>query len=207
MTMEEIPSEFLVKQENIVIHVLSNEEFLLKKIYNKIKTVKIQPVIFRSVTNDNLEITNKLVSTFIKSASLANLEECLGRRFILHGTVSSGQQIGRSIGYPTINVKFDLSVKYRPPLGVYAVTLHHEGFISAGVANYGIRPTVQHNDVPLLEVNLFNFAPVDVDSTVSVRFHHFIRSEQKFSNLEKLKKQICEDKKIAKNVFLKNVFL
>jgi len=116
----------------------------------------------------------------------------LGRPWTIRGTVVHGDQRGRTIGFPTANIR--LGKHLEPARGVYAVTLTLPGGeLGHGVANIGRRPTVDERTESLLEVNVFDYAGDLYDAELSVALHAFLRPEQKFSGIEALRTQIAED--------------
>ncbi|MCI5048175.1 MAG: bifunctional riboflavin kinase/FAD synthetase [Aquisalinus sp.] len=114
----------------------------------------------------------------------------MGRPFTVEGLVQKGQQLGRTLNFPTANISMENYL--HPAKGVYAVTVQLGEKFAKGVANFGNRPTVDGTGV-LLEVFLFDFAQDIYGETIAVAFHHFIRPEQKFDGLDALKEQIAAD--------------
>jgi riboflavin kinase/FMN adenylyltransferase len=120
--------------------------------------------------------------------------ELLGRWWSIEGPVQSGDQRGRTIGFPTANVRLGDCIE--PKLGVYAVRAEvlegADAGVYNGVANLGLRPTFDKQDV-MLEVNLFGFSGDLYGRRLRVSFVEFIRAERKFDGIESLKKQINAD--------------
>lgn len=126
-------------------------------------------------------------------------EELLGHPYTIMGKVVYGRQLGRQLDAPTANIQLH---RYRAPLdGVYAVEMSGLEKIFQGVANVGVRPTVDSNAVPILEVHLFDFDADIYGSNVKVIFRHKIRDEIKFDNLEQLKQAIHSDFAESRNYF------
>lgn len=120
----------------------------------------------------------------------------LGHWWMIEGHVIKGDQRGRTIGFPTLNLPMGDYVQ--PKLGVYAVRVKLEdGRIVEGVANIGRRPTFDKTDV-LLEAHLFDFNEDLYGKLISVALVAFIRGEQKFSGLDELKAQIAKDEATAR---------
>jgi riboflavin kinase/FMN adenylyltransferase len=120
----------------------------------------------------------------------------LGRPFAIEGVVTTGDQRGRLLGFPTLNV--ELGDYVRPTFGVYAtITRLPDGRQVKGVANLGRRPTVG-GTVERLEVHLFDFAEDLYGKTVETALIGFIRPERKFDSLDALKAQIAEDSQAAR---------
>lgn len=141
-------------------------------------------------------------STRIREALLHNdiptANHCLGYDYFFEGLVTEGNKLGRTIGYPTANLRIDNEQKLVPGNGVYAVTalLAGQPAVLYGMMNIGVRPTV--NGVNrTIEVNLFDFAADIYGQTLKVTVHHYLRGEQKFNGLDALKAQLAQDKENA----------
>ncbi len=119
------------------------------------------------------------------------------RPYEAEGTIIGGRRLGRTIGFPTVNIAWEPELK--PAYGVYAVEVIFNGEAMPAVANYGQRPTVESGPVaPLLEAHvLCGTAPTTGDS-VRVRWVRRLRSEQKFADLAALQAQIAKDSTAAK---------
>jgi len=137
-------------------------------------------------------ISSTRIRTAITSGDLAQAAACLGRPFLLSGTVISGVGLGATIGFPTANL--DMEGMQLPPDGVYAVRVTTEGLQLSGVCNIGMRPTVDMDSTKrTIEVHLFDVIQDFVGKELSMEFVKFLRSERKFNGLEELKEQIARD--------------
>jgi len=114
----------------------------------------------------------------------------LGHPWTVEGRVESGDQRGRTIGFPTANVSLEGYLE--PALGVYAVRVELAGKHYGGVANFGRRPTFDKKDV-LLEVHIFDYHGDAYGQPIVVSFISFLRPEMKFAGLDALKAQIAKD--------------
>lgn len=123
----------------------------------------------------------------------------LGRDYRLSGTVIHGDQRGKSIGFPTANLKPDDDRKLVPKDGVYAVRTRYNGEFWSGMMNIGTRPTFSGKE-RTLEVHLFDFDNDIYGQDLQVRFVKRIRDEQNFNSVDELIEQLKEDKKIAQKV-------
>ncbi|MGD1920749.1 MAG: riboflavin kinase, partial [Pleurocapsa sp.] len=115
----------------------------------------------------------------------------LGRPYSLIGTVVTGQQLGRTIGFPTANLELPAE-KFLPRYGVYSVDVFVNKNIVKGVMNIGCRPTVA-GDFPTIEVHLLNWSGDLYGQSLKVNLIEFLRPEQKFDSVEALKQQITKD--------------
>ena len=117
------------------------------------------------------------------------------------GRVVYGRQLGRQLGVPTANIRLQ---RYKAALeGVYAVRVHGLDREYTGIANIGIRPTVEGKE-PLLEVHIFDFSGDVYGKLLTVTFSHKLRDEQKFDGLDALKAQIHADMVLARQWFEDN---
>jgi riboflavin kinase/FMN adenylyltransferase len=124
-------------------------------------------------------------------------EKLLGHAYFIMGRVVYGRQLGSQLGVPTANIRLQ---RYRAALeGVYAVQVEGLDRVYDGVANIGVRPTVDGKE-PLLEVHLFDFTGDLYGKLLSVRFVAKIRNEQKFDGLDALKAQISQDMVDARRI-------
>lgn len=139
----------------------------------------------------------RISSTRIRAAILdGHLElasRLLGRPYTVLGTVISGRQLGRELGFPTANLR--VHSEQLPPSGVYVARVElPDGQRLGGVANLGLRPTVEGGETQRrLEVHLFDFAGDLYGQDLEVEFVGWLRGERKFGNLEELTSQIQLD--------------
>ena len=153
----------------------------------KFEVIQIDPVLAA-----DSPISSTRIREAIASGDFAESSACLGRPFLLTGKVVSGAGLGATIGFPTANL--DLDGMQLPPNGVYAVRVHREGRVYPGVANIGVRPTVDPTcSKRTVEVHLFDLSEDLVGKELSLEFVKFLRREQKFSGLDALKGQITKD--------------
>lgn len=151
------------------------------------------------VAADGERISSTRIRTLVAEGGVERAAALLGYEYFGGGPVVAGRRLGRTIGFPTLNVFWNPEL--RPAYGVYAVHLRGpDGVWREGVANYGVRPTVESGPVsPQLEVHLFASAAevagagLDTGATVRVSLRRFIRPEMKFASLEALKAQITAD--------------
>lgn len=143
-------------------------------------------------------------STAIRSAlENGNVEKAgamLGRSYAMHGRVIHGERRGRTIGFPTANIR--PSPLFMPRFGVYAVRMHlpFSGERFEGVANLGVRPTVGGSQC-LLETHAFGLNHEIYGAEAQVEFCHFLRGEEKFGSFDALKTQIAADAEQAQQYF------
>ena len=145
-----------------------------------------------SVVVDGETVSSTLIRQAIEAGDLAKAARLLGREFTILGTVVPGQQLARTLGFPTANLA--AHNEQFPPNGVYAVVARWQGAAYPGVVNLGFRPTVtQPGGERLLELHLFNFDQQIYGDEVEVEFRAFLRPEKKFAGLDELRAQIARD--------------
>lgn len=132
--------------------------------------------------------------TLAEEGNVKKASEYLNRNYLLNGIVMHGDERGRTIGYPTANLKPEHENKVIPKNGVYAVKVRVQGEWYGGMMNIGVRPTFD-DPIRTVEVNIFDFDCEIYGDTIQVRFIDQIRDEQKFNGIEELKAQLDADKK------------
>ena len=148
---------------------------------------------------EGLRVSSTAIRQALASGDLAKVEQLLGRPYSICGRVIKGEQLGRTLGYPTANIQ--LSRKNSPLSGVFAVLMTGlNGRQIRGVANVGTRPTVTGEKNVILETHLFDFDDNCYGQAVEVHFMKKLRDEQHFASLNDLKAQIAKDA-IAANAF------
>lgn len=169
---------------------------LLKElgVAHNFSVIQIDPVMA-----EDSPISSTRIRTAVVSGNLNEAATCLGRPFLLSGTVVSGAGLGSKIGFPTANL--EIEGMQLPPNGVYAVRVTTEGLQLSGVCNIGVRPTVDTDSTKrTLEVHLFDVSRDFVGKEFSVEFVKFLRAEHKFSGVEELKGQIVKDCESARAI-------
>lgn len=153
------------------------------------------------IMHEGDRISSTRIRQAIRDGNLGAAEQMLGRPYTVGGIVIEGKKLGRTIGFPTANLA--TGEAQLPPDGVWAVrSTLRDGRCLSGVANLGVRPTV--NGVSrALEVHLFDFSGDLYGSELEIRFVEFLRTEAKFPSIDGLKAQIQQDAARAKTI-LKN---
>jgi riboflavin kinase / FMN adenylyltransferase len=138
-------------------------------------------------------ISSSAVREALEAGDVVRAKQLLGRAYSLNATVIQGQQLGRTLGFPTANLEVSAE-KFIPLRGVYQVQVDSPVFTQPqlGVMNIGIRPTVA-GTLQTIEVHLLDWSGDLYGHTVTVHLEQFLRPEQKFESLESLKAQIQLD--------------
>lgn len=147
------------------------------------------------------------VRQLLGAGDFAGAAALLGRPFVIEGRVEYGNQLGRTLGFPTANVH--LRERVSPVQGIFAVRVGlGEGECSwPGVASLGVRPTVNQVSQPLLETHLFDFDGDLYGRRMAVEFVAKLRDEQKFDGLDALKAQMDHDARSAREILGMNPVL
>ncbi|MDO9163207.1 MAG: bifunctional riboflavin kinase/FAD synthetase [Methylococcaceae bacterium] len=148
----------------------------------------------------DLRISSTLIRDALCSGDLLNAERLLGQCYSVCGRVVHGDKLGRTIGFPTANIR--MFRKNAPVDGVFAVTMtgiDNKEF--KGIANVGTRPTVNGSSKVILETHLFDFDKDIYGRYVQVHFKQKIRDEMRFPSLDQLKAQIVKDVVETKKIF------
>lgn len=153
------------------------------------------------VTRDGEAISSTRIRALLAAGEVEAANSLLGYTYFAEGVVTPGKRLGRTIGFPTLNVPW--SPQVRPKLGVYAVRVRSakvpDGL--SAVANYGVRPTVEQTTEPRLEVHVLGECAVGEGDAVRVEWLRFLRPEMTFGSLEELRAQISRDCAAAADFF------
>ena len=156
------------------------------------------------LNHNGAPISSSRIRELLTAGEVAEANALLGYSYFAEGVVEKGRQLGRTIGFPTLNLAWRPELK--PRFGVYAVeVLDAAGELIKGVANYGLRPTVDDAGKPLLEVHLLADSSLTYGDKLTVNWLHFLRPESKFGGVEELRVQIARDGENARKFFLKKV--
>jgi len=153
------------------------------------------------VTVNGELVSSTTIRKAVETGDLAKAAQMLGREYTVLGTVVSGDNRGKKIGFPTANLS--AHNEQFPPNGVYFAEAKLEGVIYPGVVNLGYRPTVDtRKSERILEIHLFDFDHDIYGKDLEVRFIRYLRPETKFESVEALVRQIGLDVKQARKLSL-----
>jgi len=150
---------------------------------------------------DNKAVSSTKIRNALTAGSINIANDYLSRPFSIHGKVIEGDQIGRTINFPTANIEVLFKHKLIPTEGIYAVKVLIRGDWYKGMLNIGYRPTFGGTQ-KRVEVNIFDFDEDIYDIEIVVEFYQKIRSEIKFQNVGALQSQLLNDKKEAEKILL-----
>ncbi|MBM7572069.1 bifunctional riboflavin kinase/FAD synthetase [Aquibacillus albus] len=161
---------------------------------------------FNHTTVNKLEENDQKISSTLIREKLVDGEvevanHLLGRPHTIRGIVIEGDKRGRTIGFPTANIKLSDDF-FLPRTGVYAVTIKHNRQLFKGMANVGYKPTFESkSDRPSIEVNIFDYNQDIYGEELVIEWRSYIREEKKFNGIEQLVAQIKQDEKTIRTFF------
>lgn len=167
-----------------------------------VRVCALPPILF-----DGEKISSTRIRKQIELGNMASANAMLGEPYFSSGEIIAGRRLGRTIGFPTLNCVQDSNLQ--PRFGVYVVRVRQKGEkgILRGVANFGVRPTVESGNVaePLLEVHLLDVPEGEKIPTygdeICVEWLNFLRPEQRFGSVDALRERLIEDRRKASAFF------
>jgi len=166
---------------------------LLQKFGNELG-FKVEQI-HEKIIDDEI-VSSTLIRNYILEHQIEKANALLGYPYLFDGFVVRGNQIGRTIGFPTANLHINNEEKIIPSNGVYAVKVKGKCLgdtIYNGMMNIGIRPTVD-GQKKVIEVHILDFDQDIYEQNLTVMVYEYIRGEVKFDGLEALKAQLAKDK-------------
>ncbi len=138
-------------------------------------------------------VCSSRIREVLVAGDLSLAEEMLGHPFEIAGVVEPGQRLARQLGFPTANMRVH-GQAVLPPSGVYEVSVMVEDSACRGIANLGLRPTIEElQKVMRLETHLLDWQGNLYEHRLVVQLHRFLRPERKFASIEELRAQIAAD--------------
>lgn len=152
------------------------------------------------LNHNGAPISSSRIRELLAAGDVAGANALLGYSYFAEGVVERGRRLGHTIGFPTLNIPWQPEL--RPRYGVYAVeVLTGAKNPLKGVANYGVRPTVEAAGAPLLEVHILEQTSLTYGDKLTVNWLQFLRPEGKFGSMEELRMQIAADTRNARQFF------
>ncbi|MDR0943373.1 MAG: riboflavin biosynthesis protein RibF [Ruminococcus sp.] len=199
------PFEFvkLLQNEYNVANIVVGEDFkfgsgrsgdtlTLQKICGE---MRIGLTITPEILYDNEKISSGRIRELLEAGEIEKAHELLGYEFYYKSRVEHGKEIGRSLGFPTINMAIQPE-KVKIKQGVYICKVSFDGAVYDGITDFGIKPTVNYKGTPRLETYIKGFDGDLYDREVTIIPQRFLREEVKFDSLQALKTQMEKDIKI-----------
>ena len=163
---------------------------------------QIECYVMPAVKAMDVRFSSTIVRDALRDGDVVTAAAILGRPYRISGKVAHGDKLGRTIGFPTLNVPLWSPL---PLSGIFAVRVYGidvaDGLPLLGAASVGVRPTVKANGKPLLEVYLLDFQGDLYGQRIVVEFVERIRAEEKFDSLELMMVQMHKDIALVRGVF------
>lgn len=172
-------------------------DFALFESYGQIHGYSVSAM--STLLQGEARISSTLIRETLAAGDFTAATNLLGHEYFIMGRVVYGRQLGRQLNVPTANIRLQ---RYRAALeGVYCVTVEGiAGAVRHGIANIGVRPTVDGKE-PLLEVHVFDYTGNLYGDLIKVTFKQKLREEQAFDSIDALKTQINRDIQQARHFF------
>ncbi|MBR6535593.1 MAG: bifunctional riboflavin kinase/FAD synthetase [Lachnospiraceae bacterium] len=210
MTAEQFVAELLCKKLQAKV-IVAGEDFRFGKgregdvalLRALEETYGYRTVCVPKVTEESVRISSTGIRGLLAEGKVAEANELLGRPYAVFGEVLHGKKLGRTLGFPTMNL-IPSGEKLLPVYGVYVTRTKVDGQWFDGITNIGLRPTVDSDEQVSVETHLFSYEGDLYGKQVEVQFLTFLRQERKFPDVDSLQGAMKEDVKNAKG-YLKNL--
>lgn len=209
LSADEFVRDYLVKKLHVKTIVVGydhqfgkNREGSLKQLQKLSETLPFEVIEIPAHEVDEINVSSTKIRQAIEIGDIQTANSYLNEPFEISGNVVKGNQIGRTIGFPTANIEIGDELKIIPAIGVYAVEVILEDHRKLqGMMNIGIRPTVTDSKEVKIEVFIFDFSEAIYDQSIKVYLLQRIRGEHRFQSVEVLRAQLQEDEKTVRTIF------
>jgi len=209
LSADDFVKEYLIEKLHVKTIVVGydhqfgkNREGTLKHLQKLSENLPFAVIEIPAHEVDEINVSSTKIRKAIEIGDVQTANNYLNEPFEISGKVVKGNQIGRTIGFPTANIEVNDALKIVPAIGVYAVEIvlaDQRKF--KGMMNIGIRPTVTDSEEIKIEVFIFDFSEVIYDQRIKVYLLQRIRGEHRFQSLEVLRAQLQEDEKTVRSIF------
>ena len=158
-------------------------------------------------TQEQDKVSSSAIRRALLSGDVSTAHKYLGYNYFLEGTVVSGYQVGRKIGFPTANLRVDFPYKLIPSIGVYAVRVQVAGQQWKGMLSIGYRPTINNGNDLSIEVHILDFQGDIYNQKMRLEFIEYLRPEIKFDSVDELIAQMHKDKEETIKVLSQSFFI
>lgn len=153
---------------------------------------------------DDIKVSSTKIRNALLAGDIQTANTFLTYPYNFEGMVVKGNQIGRTLGYPTANIQPTDSLKLIPGIGIYAVQIDIQGKIHGGMMSIGKRPTVEDTEQITIEVHVFDWSEDLYGQRIRIFMLAKMRNEEKYNGLGELKQQLILDEKQARELLKKN---
>lgn len=201
LSAEQFVAEVLCKELNAKV-IVTGEDFRFGKgrlgdtalLRNLGNVYGYRSISVPKVENDGLRISSTKIRELLSAGAMEEANTFLGHPYFIYAEVVHGRQLGRALGFPTINM-LPPAEKLLPAYGVYVTQTKIEAVWYSGITNIGLRPTVDSGNRVSVETHLAGYKGNLYGKTLETRFLKYLRPEQKFESTEALKQAIQKDMK------------
>ncbi|MBS4057518.1 MAG: bifunctional riboflavin kinase/FAD synthetase [Bacteroidales bacterium] len=148
---------------------------------------------------ENIAISSTKIRKALDAGDVHKANRLLGYAYSLTGKVVHGNELGRTIGFPTANIALEDQYKLITAAGVYACQVEWKGELYKGMGNIGYRPTINEGDLTI-EVHIFDFDADIYDEEITISFIERIRDEKRFDSMQALRDQLGHDSEKAREI-------
>lgn len=209
LSADEFVQEYLIAKLHVKTIVVGydhqfgkNREGTLKHLQKLSETLPFEVIEIPAHEVDEINVSSTKIRKAIEIGDVETANSYLNEPFEISGKVVKGNQIGRTIGFPTANIEIGDELKIIPAIGVYVVQIVLEDQRTLqGMMNIGIRPTVTDSKEVKIEVFIFDFSEAIYDQRIKVYLLQRIRGEHRFQSVEVLRAQLQEDEKTVRSIF------
>lgn len=156
----------------------------------------VEVTVIDTIQIDGLDVSSTAIRNFLSNGEIDKANKYLGRRYYVKGRVSEGKHLGRTLGFPTVNIYPDNEM-ILPKNGVYLTHTKYNGKTYNSITNIGINPTIDNASSVRIETHIFDFEDELYGEEITVEFIDFIREEITFDSVEQLQEQVEKDKQKA----------
>ena len=142
-------------------------------------------------------VSSSEIRRLVQEGHVERAAQLLTYAYHISGRIVSGYKVGRTLGFPTANIRPDDPQQLLPGIGVYAVWVEVAGERHKGMLYIGSRPTLDNGSQVSIEVHILHFSGDIYDDPIRVTFVHFVRGDVKFDSLEALKAQLRHDQEVV----------
>lgn len=203
---EEYIAKILIKQLNVKHLVIGYDhrfgknregDFEILKTFSEKYNYSVEEISARDI--DNIAISSSKIRKALDDGDVELANKYLGHPYFIEASVIKGKQLGKTIGFPTANLKVMSIDKLIPKIGVYFVSVNIESNSYFGMMNIGTNPTIENTSNIKQEVNIFDFNGDLYSKTIRINFLKRLRDEKKFENLASLITQLEKDQQQCLN--------
>lgn len=209
LTAEEYIHDFLIQRFNPATIIIGYDHHFgkgrsgnYKLMEEKAATYNYKLLEIPKHVLDEADVSSTQIRKAILGSDVTTANKLLGYDFFFSGTVIHGDKLGRTIGYPTANLRYDDQDKIHLGHGVYAVEVLVNNEQKGGMLSIGNRPTLIGSD-ERIEVNIFDFDEDIYGAEVRVIVKQYLRPQEKYASLEELKEQLLRDKETSLAILAK----